>query len=189
MESGHILTMGSVINLIGQRFGRLLVVSQTDKRNPTGSVYWQCRCDCGKLLSVDGRSLRAGKQKSCGCLQREYIHKQHNNLIHGGCHVDRLYNVWHGMKDRCYYPGHNRYQHYGGRGITVCEEWRNNYAAFRDWAMSHGYDPDAPRGGCTIDRIDVDGNYEPDNCRWVDAKTQAKNQRRSKSHDEKQVSA
>lgn len=168
--------MGSVIDLIGNRFGRLLVVSKSGKRNPTGSIYWECRCDCGTRLLVDGRGLRAGKQRSCGCLQREYAHNQHNNLTHGGRN-ERLYRVWRGMLDRCYYPSHNRYDIYGGRGITVCDEWRTNYAAFRDWAMATGYDPEAPRGKCTIDRINVDGNYEPANCRWVDMKVQGKNKR------------
>ena len=82
------------------------------------------------------------------------------------------------MKERCYSPKHNRFKDYGGRGIKICEEWRNNYAAFREWAMANGYDPEAPRGACTIDRIDINGNYCPENCRWVDNKTQCDNKRR-----------
>ncbi len=169
--------MSKVIDLVGKRFGRLSVISKSEKRNPTGSIYWECRCDCGTLLLVDGRSLRGGLQRSCGCLQREYAHNQHNNLTHGGRN-ERLYRVWRGMLDRCYYPSNNRYHIYGGRGITVCDEWRTNYANFRDWAIATGYDPDAPRGKCTIDRINVDGPYSPQNCRWVDMKAQAANKRK-----------
>lgn len=89
----------------------------------------------------------------------------------------RLYKVWRGMKERCLYSWHSQWKNYGGRGIKVCPEWSNSYIAFRDWAMSHGYDPNAKKGECTIDRIDVNGDYEPTNCRWVSAKVQCNNKR------------
>lgn len=91
--------------------------------------------------------------------------------------TERLYHVWVSMKQRCYNPNNNRYANYGAKGVTVCKEWLHDYLAFRDWALLAGYDKDAPRGKCTLDRIDPLGNYEPSNCRWVDMKTQVSNKR------------
>lgn len=91
------------------------------------------------------------------------------------CRKDRLYGVWRGMLARCYYPPGKFYYRYGGRGISVCDEWLHSFEAFKEWALANGYDYDAPRGQCTIDRIDNDGNYEPDNCRWVTLQENLKN--------------
>lgn len=93
----------------------------------------------------------------------------------------RILGVWQNMKTRCYNPNFHAFQHYGGRGIMVCDEWKNDFNAFAKWAMENGYDPDAPYGQCTLDRIDVDGNYEPSNCRWVDFSVQRRNQRQFKN--------
>jgi len=173
--------MGTFIDLTGKRFGRWTVIKRASSRKIGNkpAILWKCRCDCGEFREVLGSSLRSGVSRSCGCLQLDYINNNHNRKTHGGS-KDRLFRVWRGMIDRCYYPSHNRYTEYGGRGIFICEEWLNDYAVFRDWALSSGYDPDAPRGMCTIDRIDVDGPYAPWNCRWVDAKVQANNKRRLK---------
>ena len=144
--------MSAFIDLTGRRFGRLLVMQATSKRSSQGDIYWKCVCDCGKSVVVNGKSLRSSGQKSCGCLQREWADSQHNRRTHDGS-KDRLFRVWRGMIDRCYYPSHNRYPDYGGRGIYICSEWRHDYAAFREWAMKNGYDANAPRGACTIDRM------------------------------------
>lgn len=136
--------MGQPIDLTGKRFGRLTVIQVTSKRSSQGDIYWKCICDCGKTVIVNGKSLRSSGQKSCGCLQREWADSQHNRRTHGGT-KERLFRIWRGMIDRCYYPSHNRYQDYGGRGIYICPEWRHDYAVFRKWAMSNGYDENAPR--------------------------------------------
>ncbi len=169
--------MPAFVDLTGQRFGRLTVLEKTNKRSASGCVYWKCRCDCGKIKIVNGSALRSGSQQSCGCQRIDFLKSTPIHKTHGG-EKERLYHVWRGMIDRCYYPSHNRYKDYGGRGIFICDEWRHDYAAFREWAMANGYDPEAPRGQCTIDRIDVDGPYAPWNCRWVSMDIQVHNRRK-----------
>lgn len=169
--------MGQFIDLTSKKYDRLTVIKRI-KHNYQKEAMWLCRCDCGKMIETRGSSLRAGLTKSCGCLQLEWAQKHIPNKTHGLTN-ERLYRVWMGMRQRCYLKTNNRYKHYGGRGIRVCDEWQD-YLNFRKWALTHGYDSKAKRGKCTIDRIDVDGNYEPSNCRWVDAKTQANNTRRKK---------
>lgn len=174
--------MGAFIDLTGQRFGRLTVIERAGTRNRM--ALWRCKCDCGEeTLSISG-SLRSGASKSCGCSRRSHLVESPPRRTHGGSRRDRLYRVWRGMIDRCYYPSHNRYTEYGGRGIFICEEWRHDYGTFREWALASGYDADAARGECTIDRIDVDGPYAPWNCRWVDSSTQARNKRNTKKAGE-----
>lgn len=157
----------------GQRFGALTTLCVTTKPN-SRKRYWLCRCDCGNLKYVPEYCLQTDQTHSCGCQTRQLISSHLKR--HGGTGT-RLFNVWSSMKQRCYNPAKANYSDYGGRGITVCDEWRESFEAFRDWALSSGYDPNAPTGKCTLDRIDVDGNYEPSNCRWVDAKVQANNKR------------
>lgn len=156
--------------LTGQRFGRLVVVERRGKI--CGLTAWLCRCDCGKQTVVAVSDLTKGHTKSCGCLRNEVTA---NRLKKHGKKGTRLYTVWKGINQRCFNPANHGYDRYGGRGITVCAEWRNDFQAFYDWAMANGYDANAPRGQCTIDRIDNNKGYSPDNCRWVDMKTQIDN--------------
>lgn len=162
----------------GQRFGALVTLCVTTKPN-SRKRYWLCRCDCGNLKYIPEYCLQTGQTHSCGCQKSQLISLRFKR--HGETGT-RLFNVWSSMKQRCSDPNHASYRYYGARGISVCEEWATDYTAFRDWALSTGYDETAPTGVCTIDRIDVDGNYEPSNCRWVDMKVQSSNKR---PHDQK----
>lgn len=168
-------------DLTGKKFGRLTVLSQAEThREPSGKavVMWNVRCDCGKKFVVSGGSLRNGNTQSCGCLNREIVKAV--NTTHGKSYY-RLYRIWSGMKQRCHNPNCHNYNDYGGRGITVCTEWKDNFQAFYDWAMANGYNPNAKRGECTIDRINNNDGYKPSNCRWggMDIQEQSCNKRKS----------
>lgn len=168
--------MSGFIDLTGQRFGRLVAIRR-DEKKVGGKIMWVCKCDCGNTKSVASTHLRSGAVKSCGCLHNELLSKR--SKTHGatiGRNEERLYGVWKCMKQRCENPNAGGYKNYGGRGIRVCEQW-HDYSNFREWAFDNGYDSEAPRGKCTLDRIDNDGCYEPDNCRWVDMFVQANNKR------------
>ncbi len=132
-------------------------------------VQWLCKCDCGKEVIVQGKCLRGGKTSSCGCYK---IDKLKERLIKHGMSYSSLYNVYQKMKSRCYNTQDKRYKNYGGRGITICNEWlgEDGFINFQKWAIKSGY-----RDDLTIDRIDVDGIYEPGNCRWTDMLTQENN--------------
>lgn len=168
--------MSKLIDLTGKRFGRLQVLMRSGSKN--GSAMWLCRCDCGKTKVICGVELRSGETKSCGCLHREIASQTMTK--HNGSHKERLYRVWAAMLSRTRNPNATNYKYYGGRGIKVCEEW-NDYEVFRDWALQNGYNPSAQYGECTLDRINVDGNYCPTNCRWVNMSSQNNNQRSNKT--------
>lgn len=162
--------MGKFIDLTGQRFGRLEVIAQADN-NEAGLTCWVCKCDCGNTKIICGKSLRKGHSKSCGCWKKELLTEVKPAKTHG-LYGTRLSRIWRNMKNRCYNPNDPNYKFYGSRGITVCAEWLNDFQAFYDWAISHGY-----RDDLSIDRIDNDKGYSPDNCRWVTMKVQATNRR------------
>lgn len=163
--------MGKKIDLTGKRFGRLVVVKEVEKRKKH-KIMWLCKCDCGKECEILGVSLRIGDSRSCGCLLSEESRKR---VQKHDASTQKLRKVFNTLKQRCLNPNCSDYYLYGGRGIQICEEWldnQNGVAAFVRWAIENGY-----KKGLSIDRIDNSKGYSPDNCRWVDYKTQARNTR------------
>lgn len=155
--------MGSLIDLTGNRYGRLVVVGRSESKkraNNRTRTMWRCVCDCGNYIIVESSHLKSGHSKSCGCITKKH-----------GMFGTRIYKIWSGMKDRCFNKNNDAYKNYGGRGITVCHEWLE-FIPFYEWAMNNGY-----RDDLTLDRENVNGNYCPENCRWVNDIVQHNNTR------------
>lgn len=157
--------MGKRVDLTGRKVGKLTVVGYAYTKN--NKAYWHCICECGTKCIVTARNLITEMAKSCGCSKRESMRRV--ALKHGGSGT-RLYSIWCNMKDRCNNPKNSHYYRYGGRGIAVCSEWINDFSSFESWALSHGYSDEL-----SIDRINNDLGYYPDNCRWVTNKKQQNN--------------
>jgi len=158
-------------DITGQRFGQLTVIDRAPNRGNV--VMWRCLCDCGKLTVTRGTGLRYGHVVSCGHIQRDKVRLLgFSNKRHGETKT-RLYNILNGMKGRCHNPKHTEYRNYGGRGIKVCDAWRESYLVFKLWALSNGYGDKL-----TIERLDVNGDYEPSNCCFIPKSEQWKNTRK-----------
>jgi hypothetical protein len=158
----------------GNRFGRLVVIKEAERRRkPSGQIIrrFLCQCDCGKQVTVTKYQLSSGKTQSCGCIRTERIVALNKKYDHGE-HFKRLYKIWLGMKARCYNKNETAYPDYGGRGITICDEWKNDFASFYCWSLNNNY-----QSNLTIDRINNNGIYEPNNCRWSTKKEQNRNTR------------
>lgn len=165
--------MGEKRDLIGQKFNYLTPIERYE-RYKNGKTYYLCRCDCGKLTIVEKGALVSGRTKSCGCYHKKRTSEMNTKHSHS---TEKLYYVWKAIKKRCYCKTDMHYKYYGSKGITVCDEWKSDYMAFRNWAFENGYKEMTTYTNYTIDRINPFGNYEPSNCRIADWKTQARNRR------------
>lgn len=160
--------MSKSIDVTGQKFGKLTAIYSLHNHHKKDVTHWLCVCECGNFKEVSTTLLRRGTTKSCGCLLKQ------GHTIHGKSST-RLFTILQKMIGRCYNQNNPAYKDYGARGITICDEWLTDFMNFYNWAMDNNY-----QEGLTIDRIDPNGNYEPDNCRWADQKTQNRNRRNTK---------
>lgn len=152
-------------NIIGKKFNRLTVLEETETKHK--ERYYLCKCECGNTTIVRGSHLTSGATKSCGCLVKEKL----TNKTHGMSNT-RIYKIYKGMLQRCFCKTAKAYPNYGGRGIIVCDEWKKDFMNFYNWAIANGYTDEL-----TIDRINVNGNYCPKNCRWITKAEQSRNTR------------
>lgn len=175
VNGGLSFIMKKNIDLVGNKYNYLTVINYSHKKNK--NHYWLCVCDCGKEKAIRQNYLLSNYTISCGCYNKKKVKETHTKH---GLHKNRLYNVWLSIKTRCYNKNFHSYYNYGGRGITVCDEWKNDFMAFYNWAMKNGYKEEILKNGknkWTLDRINNDSGYSPENCRWVDMKVQSNNTR------------
>lgn len=174
MENKKYIEGTKIIDLTGEKFGKLTVIKFSGV-NDNKRALWECECSCGSKPNkiYIGKYLRNGDTKSCGCLLQDTLFK--SRITHGATRNrtnTRLYSIWTGMKNRCLYPSQKEYHNYGSRGIKVCEEWMNSFEEFQNWALHNGY-----KYNLTLERKNVNGNYEPSNCCWITQKEQLYNTR------------
>ena len=176
--------MGKKLNLIGEKYGRLKIINEYG-RNKHKKVLWLCECECGNVITAASSSLTTGNTKSCGCLQKEHASRiwKKTFTTHGLSKDEngkktRLFRIWTGIKTRCYNVKDKAYPRYGGRGITLCEEWMD-FKMFHGWAKISGY-----KNPLTIERKDNEKGYFPNNCTWIPKADQAKNRRNTKQKEE-----
>lgn len=157
--------------MIGERFSNWVILEPTvnEKR---GGKYFLCKCDCGTIKKVSWVTLKNGESKSCGCMKGKRHSKR---MTTHGMFGTRIYRIWSQMKSRCYNEMATGYKYWGGKGVIVCDGWKNSFEKFYEWALNNGYEDNL-----SIDRIDFNGNYEPSNCRWATAKEQAENRSTTK---------
>ena len=152
--------MAEFVDKTGQKYGKLTVLGLSNTKTKTGHLRWQCQCECGSVCIIAGSDLSTGRTKSCGCIRKNATRER--AMKHGKSRHYRLYQTWQNMKKRCLNSKNPEYRNYGGRGITICSEWVGSFETFEAWALKNGY-----KNNLTIDRINVDGNYCPDNCQWL----------------------